>query len=151
MERTPLGVNILPLIGLCPVLIYGMGLENARKRPATKEEMARMRVILREAMDAGCCGWSVQRLGRNSAQRDYDGEPMATDTISYDDLYAFAEELGECCRIELAAAADLREDLAFALQFRTSAVAAVITGWQHVKSGMMGGYDQVAAAPDRRG
>ena len=52
-----------------------------------------MRRILREAMEAGCCGRSVQYLGKDSVQRDYDGEPMVTDTMAREDLFSLAAEL----------------------------------------------------------
>merc|ERR1719487_2643150 len=75
-----------------------MGLENARKRPATKDEMTEMQQVLREAMEAGACGFSAQILGKTSVQRDYDGEPMVTDTMSKEDLYAFGSVLSEIGR-----------------------------------------------------
>ena len=34
-----------------------------------------------EGMDAGLCGFSIQRLGPNSTQADFDGTPMVTDTM----------------------------------------------------------------------
>ena len=43
-----------------------------------------MRRLLHEAMDAGGCGWSAQRLhpdGPGAVQRDYDGGPMVTDVM----------------------------------------------------------------------
>ena len=52
----------------------------------------------REALDAGACGFSAQLLGEDSVQRDYDGTPMITDTMSADDLKAFATVLREAGR-----------------------------------------------------
>jgi N-acyl-D-aspartate/D-glutamate deacylase len=46
-------------------------------------------------MDAGAAGWSVQRLGENSVQPDYDGTPMVTDIMTDEEGYAFAEVLRE--------------------------------------------------------
>ena len=43
-----------------------------------RKEMQR---LLHEGMDAGLCGFSIQRLGPNSAQADFDGTPMVTDTM----------------------------------------------------------------------
>merc|ERR1719174_2030921 len=79
-------------------MTYYMGLENARKRPATSEEMDKMKECLRDAMEAGACGFSVQKAGKFSAQRDFDGEPMATDTMAKEDLYAFGSVLSEIGR-----------------------------------------------------
>jgi len=46
-------------------------------------------------MEAGACGFSVQKAGKFSVQRDFDGEPMCTDTMSNEDLYAFGSVLAE--------------------------------------------------------
>ena len=95
LERTPKGVNVLSYFGLSPVMSYVMGHEAAKSRAATADEMREMCAILSEAMDAGACGFSAQLLGQESVQRDYDGTPMITDTMSSDDLMAFARALGE--------------------------------------------------------
>merc|ERR1719506_627565 len=79
-------------------MIHVMGLDNAKNRQATNEEMDTMKRMLREAMDAGACGFSAQILGKTSVQRDYDGEPMVTDTMSKEDLYAFGSVLSEIGR-----------------------------------------------------
>ncbi|HCO58634.1 MAG TPA: amidohydrolase, partial [Porticoccaceae bacterium] len=62
------------------LMIYVMGLEAAKTRRATKEEQQEMKRLLHEGMDAGLCGFSIQRLGENSTQADFDGTPMVTDT-----------------------------------------------------------------------
>jgi N-acyl-D-aspartate/D-glutamate deacylase len=98
IERTPKGVNVLSYVGLSPLMVYVMGLENAKSRGATKEEMDEMCRLLREAMEHGACGFSVQLAGEESAQRDYDGTPMVTDLMSIKDLKRFARELGQVGR-----------------------------------------------------
>ncbi len=95
LDRTPKGVNVLAYVGLNPLMMYVMGLEAAKSRPATGPERAEMCRLLSEAMDAGGCGFSAQLSGENSVQRDYDGTPMITDLMSHDDLLAFASVLGE--------------------------------------------------------
>ena len=65
-------------------------------------------------MDAGALGWSAQRTGAHSIQADYDGTPMVTDTMSEDDLLAFARALGRRGEgfIQLTnATGDLQKDL----------------------------------------
>ena len=50
----------------------------------TDDEHARCAALLNEAMDAGACGWSAQRLipdGPSAVQRDFDGSPMNTDVM----------------------------------------------------------------------
>jgi N-acyl-D-aspartate/D-glutamate deacylase len=88
VERAPKAMNILPYVPLSPLLIWVMGLEGAKagRRP-TDGEHAELARLLNEALDAGACGWSAQRLrpdGPASVQRDYDGSPMPTD-IMHDD------------------------------------------------------------------
>ena len=95
LDRTPKGLNVLSYVGLNPLMTYVMGLENAKNRPATAAERAEMARLMGEALDAGACGFSAQLLGPNSVQRDYDGTPMITDTMSHDDLEFFASVLGK--------------------------------------------------------
>ena len=49
-----------------------MGLEAAKSRPATDAERTEMRRLLAEGMDAGLGGFSIQRLGKDSTQADFD-------------------------------------------------------------------------------
>jgi hypothetical protein len=51
--------------------------------------------LLDEGMDAGLCGFSIQRLGPNSAQADFDGSPMVTDTMCDEDILNLARVLRE--------------------------------------------------------
>ncbi len=97
LDRTPKGLNVLSYVPIAPIMIWVMGLEAAKSRPATVQERQEMQRLLNEAMDKGACGFSCQRLGNGfiSVQRDYDGTPMVTDTMAEEDLVAFAEVLGK--------------------------------------------------------
>jgi len=95
LERAPLGVNCIQYMPTASLMTYVMGLEAAKSRPATAEERKEMQRLLHEGMDAGLCGFSIQRLGRNSTQADYDGTPMVTDTMVDEDILALAEVLAE--------------------------------------------------------
>ena len=95
LERMPKGVNCLTYMPIAPLMTWVMGLEAAKTRPATRQEQAEMKALLREAMDAGACGFSLQRLGEHSVQADYDGTPMVTDTMCDEDVLALAEVLAE--------------------------------------------------------
>ena len=77
------------------LMTYVMGLEAAKTRPATEAERAEMRRLLSEGMDAGLCGFSIQRLGKHSAQADFDGSPMVTDTMCDEDILNLARVLAE--------------------------------------------------------
>ncbi len=62
LDRTPKGLNVLSYVPLAPIMIWVMGLEAAKSRPATDKEMQEMCRILDEALDAGGCGFSAERL-----------------------------------------------------------------------------------------
>ena len=99
LDRLPKGVNLLPAVPMNPVLGYVMGIDESKTgRMPTDKEHAQMRQILNEAMDAGACGWSAQRLkpdGPSSVQRDFDGSPMNTDIMHDETCIELAKVLGE--------------------------------------------------------
>jgi N-acyl-D-aspartate/D-glutamate deacylase len=95
LDQTPLGVNAVHFMPTASLMTYVMGLEAAKTRPATAAERKEMQRLLHEGMDAGLCGFSIQRLGENSVQTDFDGTPMVTDLMSDDDILALAEVLRE--------------------------------------------------------
>jgi N-acyl-D-aspartate/D-glutamate deacylase len=96
VERYPKGVNLLPFVPMAPVMIWAMGLEAAKSgRVPTEAETKEMCRIIHDAMDHGACGWSAQRQGPRSAQRDYDGTPMVTDLMADETALALARVLGE--------------------------------------------------------
>jgi N-acyl-D-aspartate/D-glutamate deacylase len=85
VDRRPKAVNVLPYVPIAPLLIWVLGFERAKAGVLpTDAEHRELRRLLHEAMDAGGCGWSAQRLhpdGPGAVQRDYDGGPMATDVM----------------------------------------------------------------------
>jgi N-acyl-D-amino-acid deacylase len=96
VERGRKGVNMLPFMPIAPLMIWVMGLEDAKSgRKPTAKETKEMCRLLNEAMDHGACGWSAQRFGRNSVQADYDGTPMVTDLMADETALAFARVLGK--------------------------------------------------------
>ena len=97
LDRAPLGVNVLSYVPISPLMITVMGLDEAKQRDATPEETEEMCRLLDEALEAGACGWSAQRLGKDqySVQRDYDGTPMVTDTMSDELCMAFAKVINK--------------------------------------------------------
>ncbi len=96
VERAEKSVNVTSFAPLSPIMVSAMGgYAEAKSRRPTSDELATMRRLIHEAMDAGACGWSVQRLGENSVQPDYDGTPMITDLMTDEEGVAFAEVLAE--------------------------------------------------------
>jgi len=97
VERTPKAMNILPYVPIAPLLIWVLGFEAAKAgvRP-TDAQHAELCRLLDEAMDAGGCGWSAQRMlptGPACVQRDFDGSPMPTDVMHDDTCRALASVL----------------------------------------------------------
>jgi len=116
LDRTPLGVNCIQYMPTASLMTYVMGLEAAKTRPATAVERKEMQRLLHEGMDAGLCGFSIQRLGENSVQADYDGTPMVTDTMVDEDILCLAEVLAERDEgfIQITqSTGDIKADLAF--------------------------------------
>jgi N-acyl-D-aspartate/D-glutamate deacylase len=85
VDRRPKAVNVLPYVPIAPLLVWVLGFERAKAGALpTDAEHGELRRLLHQAMDAGGCGWSAQRLhpdGPGAVQRDYDGGPMATDVM----------------------------------------------------------------------
>jgi N-acyl-D-amino-acid deacylase len=116
LDRVPKGVNCIQYMPTASLMTYVMGLEAAKSRPATAEERAAMRRLLAEGMDAGLSGFSIQRLGPDSTQADFDGSPMVTDTMCDEDILNLAEVLRERDEgfIQITqATGHIKDDLAF--------------------------------------
>ena len=98
LERIHKAVNLLPFVPLNPLLVWVMGLERAKAGELpTDAEHAEMCRLLDQAMDAGACGFTMQRLrpdGSGSIQRDYDGTPMVTDVMHHETCLELARVLG---------------------------------------------------------
>jgi len=93
LDRSAKGVNVIQYMPTASLMTYVMGLDAAKSRPATEKERAEMARLLDEGMDAGLCGFSIQRLGPNSVQADFDGSPMVTDTMCDEDIFNLARVL----------------------------------------------------------
>jgi N-acyl-D-aspartate/D-glutamate deacylase len=118
LDRSPKGINCIQYMPTASLMIYVMGLEAAKSRSANEKERAEMARLLNEGMDAGLCGFSIQRLGPDSVQADFDGSPMVTDTMCDEDIFNLARVLQKRDEgfMEITQAtdpADNRADLAF--------------------------------------
>jgi N-acyl-D-aspartate/D-glutamate deacylase len=99
LRRTPKGLNVMSYVPLGALLTWVIGLDDAKAgRTPNPAELAELKRLLNEAMDAGGCGWSAQRLppsGGIGNQRDYDGTPMPTDLMSNELAVELAGVLGD--------------------------------------------------------
>jgi N-acyl-D-amino-acid deacylase len=96
LERIPKGVNCASYAPTLAILYWVMGVEAAKRRSPSDAERAEIDRLIAEAVAAGACGWSLQRMGPDTAQTDFDGTPMATDTMPEEDLLALGRALARC-------------------------------------------------------
>jgi N-acyl-D-aspartate/D-glutamate deacylase len=82
IDRRGLGINVAGLVAFTPLRHYVMG-EASFERAATEDEIAAMRRLLREAMEAGAFGFSTT-TSRNHV--GYQGRPLACRNASRDEL-----------------------------------------------------------------
>jgi N-acyl-D-aspartate/D-glutamate deacylase len=86
-----LGVNVGTLIGHSAVRLYAMG-EACSERAATDDELATMRRVIREALDAGALGLSITR---NMNHFDIAGQRIPAACAPESELFAVADVLRE--------------------------------------------------------
>ena len=90
-ERRGAALNLAFLAPLTPFRHWVMG-DASMERGATPEETARIKALLREAVDAGALGWSTTVLNQHMG---YQARPLACRTASRDELKAYASVLKE--------------------------------------------------------
>jgi N-acyl-D-aspartate/D-glutamate deacylase len=86
-----LGVNVGALVGHSAVRLYAMG-EACSERPATDAELAEMRRVIREALEAGALGLSITR---NMNHFDLTGKRIPAACAPESELFALADVLRE--------------------------------------------------------
>ncbi len=94
LEDRGVGPNVAVFCGHSSLRTYVLG-HDAHKREATREEMSQMKRLLREAMDAGACGFSTTRSGQHNGEA---GIPMPSRLASFDELREFSRELKDVGR-----------------------------------------------------
>jgi len=89
---------------------YVMGERGARNEPATHEDIAAMKQVVKEAIAAGALGFSTSRT---IAHRAIDGEPVPGTYAAEDELFGIGAALGELGTgiFELAPAGTAGEDI----------------------------------------
>lgn len=86
-----LGINIAGLVGHVAVRQYVLG-EASTERPATPEEIQRMKHLVREAMEGGAIGFSTNRNDRHMRE---DGKPVPSRLAEDEELFQLCDALGE--------------------------------------------------------
>ena len=99
VQRTPKGVNVMSFVPLAPLYGYVVGIEEAKSRRCTDDELELMCQMLVDAMAVGGCGLSAQISGDvGNVQLDFDGTPMVTDMMTEREVIAFSRALGKLGR-----------------------------------------------------
>jgi N-acyl-D-aspartate/D-glutamate deacylase len=93
-----------------PVRAYVMGERGARNEPASPEEIAEMKAIVKEAVDAGALGFSMSRTIGHLA---IDGEPVPGTFAAEDEIFGICSALGDLGKgiVELAPIGSAGEDI----------------------------------------
>lgn len=93
-----------------PVRAYVMGERGARNEPASPEEIAQMKAIVSEAVDAGALGFSMSRTIGHIA---IDGEPVPGTFAAEDEIFGICSALGDLDKgiVELAPTGSAGEDI----------------------------------------
>jgi N-acyl-D-amino-acid deacylase len=91
LDRLPLRINVAPLIGHTPLRFYVMG-DDATEREATVAEVAQMRGIVAEAIEAGAIGFSTSR---SQSHLGAYGKPVPSRAAALSEIWEVAGALGE--------------------------------------------------------
>ena len=91
LDALPLQLNVAPLLGHTPLRYYVMG-DDATEREATVDEVAAMRAIVDEALDAGAIGFSSSRSISHVGAH---GRPVPSRAASLAELDELLEPLRE--------------------------------------------------------
>ena len=94
VERHGTAINVGVLVGHTPVRMYVMG-EESTEREATPDEIAQMKAIVTEAIEAGALGFATSK---SQTHVGYAGRPVPSRMASLDEITALADCLGEAGR-----------------------------------------------------
>jgi N-acyl-D-aspartate/D-glutamate deacylase len=90
LERVPLGINVAVMVGHTPVRLWVMG-DEATTRAATAEEVAQMRDLVAQAMDAGAVGFATSV---SKVHIGYAGRPVPSRLAAFDEMLELARAVG---------------------------------------------------------
>ncbi len=91
LENLGTAINISVFCGHTPLRLYVMG-EEATEREATPEELAEMKRLVEEAMDAGAIGFATSKAVTHTG---YAGRPVPSRLASMEEIETLARVLGE--------------------------------------------------------
>lgn len=95
LSRMKRAIDIGAQVPHCALRVYVMGERGAGNGPATADELARMRAVVRDSIRAGALGASTSRT---KVHRTPDGELVPGTLASIDELMAIGRGLGDAGR-----------------------------------------------------
>src|SRR5262245_38500199 len=94
LEKQGTAINIAALFGHTPLRLYVMG-EESTERAATPDEIAKMKTLVREAMDAGAIGFGTSV---SVSHNGYAGKPVPSRQATVEEMDALVSVMGELKR-----------------------------------------------------
>lgn len=94
LEKRGSAINVAALFGHTPLRLYVMG-EESTERAATAEEIAAMKKLVREAMDAGAIGFGTSVAVSHNG---YAGKPVPSRQATVEEMDALVSVMGELKR-----------------------------------------------------
>jgi len=89
IERRGCSINVAAFVGHTPVRLYVMG-EEATERAATADEVAQMRAIVAQALDAGAAGFATSKAPTHVG---YEGRPVPSRAAELSEVLSIAGSL----------------------------------------------------------
>lgn len=94
LEKRGSAINVAALFGHTPLRLYVMG-EESTERAATADEVAAMKKLVREAMDAGAIGFGTSV---SVSHNGYAGKPVPSRQATVEEMDALVSVMGELKR-----------------------------------------------------
>jgi len=91
LDRLPKRLNVTAMVGHTPLRLYALG-EDASRRAATPDEVAGMRRLVREALDAGAAGFASSNSGAHIGAF---GRPVPSRLADMDEYRELTGAVGE--------------------------------------------------------
>jgi N-acyl-D-aspartate/D-glutamate deacylase len=92
VERRKRDIDVIALLPHSPLRVYVMGERALNREAATADDIARMKLLVGEALDAGAVGIGTSRLPHH---RSSTGEQIPTMGAEEDELFALADVMRE--------------------------------------------------------
>ena len=94
VETRGVAINVAALFGHTPLRLYVMG-EASTERAATADEIAAMKKLMREAMDAGAIGFGTSK---SITHNGYAGKPVPSRQATVEEMHELVSVMGELKR-----------------------------------------------------